>query len=144
METDKAIRILSALAEGVDPHTGETFPADSAWQHPDTVRALFAAVRILESRRADQPALEQTASRPKPVGKAGSRWSPEEDAALIQSFDAGTSIPDLAKAHQRSRGAIEARLVRLGKLDASQVQLPSGIAGRIAPGTGSESAKPKQ
>ena len=46
MEREQALRILNALANGVHPATGEVFAADSAYQHPDTVRALFEAPTV--------------------------------------------------------------------------------------------------
>ncbi len=40
MDVDQAIVIVQKLADGVDPTTGERFPAESAYQNADTVRAL--------------------------------------------------------------------------------------------------------
>lgn len=103
-----ALSILRALADGIDPHSGEVFPAGSPWQHPDTVRALFAAIAALEvsesrpARRADLPL------------QAGKAWNAEEDAHLREGFAAGSTAAELAEAHARSVGAIRSRLVRLG------------------------------
>jgi hypothetical protein len=47
METDRATEILRLLGEGIDPFTGEIFPQNSPYQHPDTVRALFKAIDAL-------------------------------------------------------------------------------------------------
>ena len=57
MERQQALTILNALANGVHPATGEVFAADSAYQHPDTVRALFEAVvlRSPEARPSSSP-----------------------------------------------------------------------------------------
>ena len=49
MEKQAALNIIQQLANGIDPHTGEVFRADSPYQHPDTVRALFIAARALEA-----------------------------------------------------------------------------------------------
>ncbi|MBI1965709.1 MAG: hypothetical protein HYV99_09000 [Betaproteobacteria bacterium] len=119
MEKETTLKILNALANGVHPATGEKFGADSPYQHPDTVRALFEAVRAVEGGPADaerKPAPPQSGP--------GSRWSPEEDERLAAAFDAGRTVDELARAHSRSRAAIEARLVRLGKMDASAVTTP--------------------
>ena len=113
MERNNALRILNALANGVHPATGEVFAADSPYQHPDTVRALFEAVRALETPEsktrnpADMPA------------NTFVRWTPEEEERLAAGFDAGRTSAELAKLHNRSRAAIEARLLKLGKIDAS-------------------------
>ncbi len=131
METQKTLQILRTLADGIDPATGEQFAAGSAYQHPDTVRALFSAIRMLES-----PA--SAASRPAPAKQAGATttgksapensgrpWSEEEDARLGSTYDSGKSIDELAGIHKRSKWAIEARLARLGKIPAPPTRFPA-------------------
>ena len=122
MEKEQTLRILNALANGVHPATGEKFAADGPYQHPDTVRALFEAMRAVESGAATAPAPERRPAFPQ--SGSGSRWSGEEEQRLSAAFDAGDSVDTLARAHNRSRAAIEARLVRLGKMDASAVTTP--------------------
>jgi len=124
MEREQTLRILNALANGVHPATGEQFAVDSPYQHPDTVRALYCAVRTLEGA-APAATAAATERRPAPPQSgAGSRWSTEEEQRLVAAFDDGKTIDALAHAHSRTRAAIEARLVRLGKLDASAVTTP--------------------
>jgi len=36
MDADRAIEVVKSLADGVDPFTGERFPASSPCQHADT------------------------------------------------------------------------------------------------------------
>ena len=120
MEKEQTLRILNALANGVHPATGEKFAADSPYQHPDTVRALFEAMRAVDGG-GPAPAAER---KPLPQSGSGSRWTRDEESRLASAFDAGKSVDELARAHNRSRIAIEARLVRLGKLDASAVSMP--------------------
>ena len=122
MERELTLRILNALANGVHPATGEQFAADSPYQHPDTVRALYAAVRALDGAATHADAVDRRPAPPQ--SGAGSRWSEEEEQRLVTAFDAGRTIDSLAQAHDRTRAAIEARLVRLGKLDASAVTTP--------------------
>ena len=122
MEKEQTLRILNALANGVHPATGEKFAADGPYQHPDTVRALFEAMRAVEGAAAATPAAERKSVFPQ--SGAGSRWSTEEEERLAGAFDAGRTVDELARAHNRSRAAIEARLVRLGKMDASAVTSP--------------------
>ena len=47
MEEARAHAIVSALANGVNPLTGELFAVDSPYQSPDVIRALYCAVRSL-------------------------------------------------------------------------------------------------
>jgi len=122
MEKEQTLRILNALANGVHPATGEKFAADGPYQHPDTVRALFEAMRAVEGGSAAAPAPERKPAFPQ--SGSGSRWTGEEEQRLAAAYDAGQSVDELARAHNRSRAAIEARLVRLGKMDASAVTSP--------------------
>ena len=119
MEREQALKILNALANGVHPATGEVFAADSAYQHPDTVRALFEAVRVMEG----SPATATAASAERKSGDMPAntfvRWTAEEEERLAAGFDAGRTSAELAKLHNRSRAAIEARLLKLGKIDVS-------------------------
>ncbi len=128
MEREQTLRILNALANGVHPATGEKFAADGPYQHPDTVRALFEAMRVVEGggapAPAPAPAPERKAAPAMPQSGPGSRWSAEEEQRLATAFDAGRTVDELARAHGRSRASIEARLVRLGKMDASAVTTP--------------------
>ena len=122
MDKEQTLKILNALANGVHPATGEKFAADGPYQHPDTVRALFEAMRAVEGGGAPAPAPERKPAFPQ--SGSGSRWSSEEESRLASAFDAGRTVDELARAHNRSRAAIEARLVRLGKMDASAVTTP--------------------
>jgi len=128
METAKTVEILKTLAEGIDPGTGEQFPAGSAYQQPDTMRALFAAIRMLENP-AVTPSRAPSQAAAAPTGKsapqnAGRPWSEEEDARLGTTYDAGKSIEELAGIHKRSKWAIEARLARLGKIPEPPTRFP--------------------
>jgi hypothetical protein len=112
MKTTRALEIINFLADGINPHTGEVFP-DGVYQHPDTVRALHKAKEALvrmvksETRQRDLPE------------NAGKSWSVEEEEKLVSAFDAGAGIKDLAEDHKRTKGAIQSRLVKLGKIKQS-------------------------
>jgi len=114
MEKEAALKIIQQLANGTDPHTGEIFRTDSPYQHPDTVRALFAAARALDSQSAPRQRAAGAENAPQNAGKP---WSGAEDEALAGAFDSGKTVPELAAEHQRSRFAIEARLAKLGKIE---------------------------
>jgi hypothetical protein len=116
MDHAKALAILRTLSNGIDPFSGEAFPAGSPYQHPDVVRALYAAVRVLEATHKRQTA------RPATAGNSGKPWAQEEDERLVAAFDAGRPLEELAVEHGRSRLAIEARLARFGK-----VPIPAGV-----------------
>ena len=125
MEKADALKIIQQLADGIDPQTGKAFGADSPYQHPDTVRALFVAVRALDASPApaSAPASAQAAPKQRAAksegapSNSGKPWSDDEDKALAAAFDAGKKILELATAHQRSRFAIEVRLAKLGNIE---------------------------
>lgn len=103
MELAKAREIIRILADGVDPTTGEVLPAESVYNSPDVIRALFSV-------------LEATTPQPKsnPHRNVGNPWTNVEDAQLKDEFTAKMSISDIAKEHGRTYGAIESRLDHLG------------------------------
>jgi transposase-like protein len=88
---------------------------------------LFEAMRAVEGSGAAPAAPASTPAERRPAmpeSGSGSRWSTEEEQRLAAAFDTGRTVDELARAHNRSRAAIEARLVRLGKMDASAVTSP--------------------
>lgn len=110
MNDVQALNIVTALANGVDPETGEVYPPESPYQRSHIVRALFAATRALErSSEAEQRKQRLPANTGKP-------WSVEDDKKLAESYDAGRMVEELAREHNRTRGSIQARLIKLGKL----------------------------
>ena len=119
MEKEQASKILNALANGVHPATGEVFAVDSPYQHPDIVRALYEAVRTMEGSENRASAVVQSRGHAESPANTFVRWTPEEEDRLAAGFDAGKTSADLAKAHNRTRAAIEARLLKLGKIDVS-------------------------
>jgi len=133
MEREQALKILNALANGVHPMTGEIFSADSPYQHPDTVRALFEAVRAMDGSSPPPAATPERKAAEMPANTFV-RWTPDEEQRLAAAFDTGKTSAELAKAHNRSRAAIEARLLKLGKIDVSGLTvqlryLPKNAAG---------------
>lgn len=120
MTPAEAKQLIQALARGIDPETGEVLPADNPLNSPHVIRALFLAAEALDllARPNVPTAPPPPPSRPRPPapGKAGKPWTPEEEQELAAAFDAGTTVAALARAHQRTNGAITSRLIRLGRL----------------------------
>lgn len=108
MELQTVLSTLRQLADGIDPATGEVFPPDSPYQQPQTVRALFTAIKYLEEVHK---VIDRGSKRPP---RTGEQWTKTESAQLLQAFNSGTSIMDLAQKHQRTTGAIRSQLQRLG------------------------------
>lgn len=110
MEITEAIKIIKAVADGVDPFTGEMFPDGSIYQNPQTVRALYRGVGALEAQKKRE---EKKTQLPENTGKP---WSETEHEQLIAAFDSGMGISEIARKHKRTTGAITARLVNFGKI----------------------------
>jgi hypothetical protein len=109
MSPNEAKPIIEALANGVDPETGEVLSAQSVFNNPQVIRALFVATNALNNL-AKREKLEKTLP-----GNAGNAWSETEDSELLGAFDAGGSIKDISAKHGRTVGAIASRLVRFGR-----------------------------
>jgi len=110
MDTAESLEIIRALANGVDPHTGEEFSADSPYQHPQTVRALFVAIQELER-------VKKTSGRKRELpDNAGKPWEDGEDHQLVSAFDSGKTIKQLSEEHKRTKGSIRSRLIKHGKV----------------------------
>ncbi len=113
MNEQRALAILSALADGVNPITGEVFPADSPYQSVEIVRALVLVTRMLESKNRTRP-------RTNLPSNAGKPWNDAEDERLLREFDGGQPLEKLAEMHGRTVAGIQARLERHGRVKAGQ------------------------
>ena len=121
----EAKKIIDALANGIDPETGEILLSQSTFNSPQVIRALFVAASALEraARRADRDN-----SLP---NNAGRSWSEGEDKQLLVIFDSGTPVKEIAARHGRTLGAITSRLVRLGRIkDSTEVRASAQPGGR--------------
>ena len=119
MTPTEAQQVIDVLASGVDPETGEVLPAGSPLNSPHVIRALFLASRALQLQAAAPAKPSPKPKAAKPAGtptNAGTAWTDEEANRLAAAFDAGADVAQLARDHQRSTGAIRARLIRLGRL----------------------------
>lgn len=112
MDAAQALAVVRSLANGVDPESGEIFPPDSAYQRPQIVRALYEAAAALEKQERHHRRL---ASMP---AKTGEPWSEDEDRKLLREFDAGRALQELGAAHERTMGAVRARLLKYGRINA--------------------------
>lgn len=107
MEINKAKEIIAALAEGIDPTTGEILPDDSVCNKGEVVRAFYA---VLASLDANKPKKSQPEN-------AGKRWTEEDDKKLCEMFDSGVSKKEICNTFKRTPTGIASRLVRLGKIN---------------------------
>ena len=118
MDRETVLHHLRAWADGVDPSTGLALGPDHPGQRPDTLRVVFAALALLSSPQGTAVEANATPVRSSAGPRnAGRPWSSDEDASLAAGFDSGATIGSLATRLERTRGAINARLVKLGKIE---------------------------
>lgn len=110
MQLDAALPIVRALADGVNPITGEAYPETSPYAEPRTLRALYSAVDLMARE------VEREKRRERLPANFGKPWSEGEDRALTAEFDAGAGIPEMARKHLRTQSSIRLRLEKLGKI----------------------------
>lgn len=106
MNKQRALRILTSLADGRDPETAEVLPRDHVFQQPDVIRALAVAVETVRA-----VASWQDRNAPK---RAGAGWTEDEEQALRLAFEAGWPMLEIAGEHQRTVCAVASRLESLG------------------------------
>jgi DNA-directed RNA polymerase specialized sigma24 family protein len=88
----------------VDPLTGEILDEDHLINE-DVVQAILITA---------QKAIERKILREKNKKEsAGAKWTPEEDAQLIEEYKNSLSIKEIAEIHKRSEGSIQSRIVKL-------------------------------
>ena len=116
MQLQSALPIVRALADGVNPLTGEMFSDNCPYSEPRTLRALFSAVELMERE------VEREKRRERLPANFGKPWEEGEDRAIAVAFDAGATIPDMARKHARTQSSIRLRLEKLGKIEPSPAQ----------------------
>lgn len=106
MDIERAKEILGYLADGIDPFTGVLLDEDSICNQADVVRAFHAI----------QSELDRKSSKNLPENN-GKPWTDELDKELAEMFDAGINEKALREHFNRTRGSINSRLKKLGKID---------------------------
>lgn len=107
MDKSRAKEILSVLADGVDPYTGEVLPEDHVCNKGDVLRALQIAVDAL-SKNNKSKSLPENAGKP---------WTEKDEQELIKLYDENMPKKEICSYFKRTRGSIAARLVHMGKIN---------------------------
>lgn len=112
IELSYAKEYIRAMAEGIDPNTGELFDEGHICNQVETVRVLYTILRELEQTEKPSGKKEHP-NRP----NAGAPWTEEEDEQLRQEFLDEKTQKEMCVSHGRTRGAITSRLKKLGLIE---------------------------
>jgi hypothetical protein len=110
MQLESALPIVRALADGVNPVTGEAYPDHSPYAEPRTLRALYSAVDLMARE------VEREKRRERLPANFGKPWTEEEDRQLAAEFDAASPMTEIARRHARTQGSVRLRLEKIGKI----------------------------
>ncbi len=109
MDISETLKIIRALANGVDPSTDKKIEDNAVYNQPQVVKALNRAISSLVK--------EEKREQRKPTNAFRS-WTRAEDAQVCEELRSGKDFHEIAKAHNRTVASILARLVKLGKITA--------------------------
>jgi len=122
METH--IKVIKALADGIDPTTGELYPSDSPYNQPIVIRALYSLLQALERKQGRVKTSKKTLEEKQATNiesglpkNAGLPWSDEERQQVKSMFNEGELIPTIALQLERTSGSINAELKKQGLID---------------------------
>ncbi len=101
----EAIYDLQNILTGINPITGEDLPEDHTLREPFLNQAFKTAIWSLKRQMARRK--EKAA-----MSRSGERWSEKEIETLLEEFDSGLSIPEIAQKHRRGCLSVMIRIKR--------------------------------
>ena len=111
MDIVRAKEIISALAEGIDPTTGEVLPDNSVCNKGEIVRAFYAILNHL-NKKTGKKSLPTNAGKP---------WTKEDEDLLVGLYRSSTPKRDICNALQRTESGVAARLVHMGIIESRDI-----------------------
>lgn len=120
--SERTCDVLQAIAEGCSYE--QILQRHPSLTYVDIFRAASEALDVLQG--VERPAYSVADIRQRHP-RAYEKWTPEEEIQLRQLISQGETVARIARRLERDRGAIRARIVRLGLLD----QLSEKEQGRL-------------
>lgn len=111
MDIVRAKEIISSLAEGVDPTTGEVLPDNSVCNKGEIVRAFYAILNHLDEKKPKKNT----------PANAGKPWTKEDEDLLVSLYRSSTPKREICRALQRTESGVAARLVHLGVIEDREI-----------------------
>lgn len=109
MEQEKVYAVIDALANGIDPSSGECFPPDSPYNHPDVIRALFYILRNKPPTKKQKKSVEEKQQQNIAKGlpkNYGLPWSEDTVDKVIRLFKANMAVEAIAQEIARKPSSI--------------------------------------
>lgn len=109
MNQEKIVTIIEALANGIDPITGEMLPDRSPYNQPEVIRSLFQVTKLIHKAKKPKRATEQKRQEnlekglPKNFGLA---WLEDDINSVINHYKLNVTIDDIAKEQARKPSSI--------------------------------------
>lgn len=98
MEKELVLKIIGALAAGIDPVAGEVVPHDHVLQQPDVIRALHEAFAAVQRKRV-----------PRPSETAPAKRAPRQASSPAAPAGQGVQIPIPMRDVSQTRATTENR-----------------------------------
>lgn len=118
------LKVIEALANGINPLTGEALPEESPYNSPEIIRALFAALDFIKHPPTRQPkvkkSIEQKQAENLDKGlpkNAGLPWTEEQKNDVAEQFKSGKLVSVLADEFGRTNGSIHSELKKQGLIE---------------------------
>ncbi len=118
------LRIIEALANGINPLTGEVLPEESPYNSPEIIRALFATLDFIKHPPKKQPKVKKTLEQKQTENlenglpkNAGLPWTEEQKNDVAGQFKSGKLVSVLASEFGRTNGSINSELKKQGLIE---------------------------
>lgn len=109
MNQDKIVTIIEALANGIDPITGEVLPDNSPYNQPEVIRSLFQVTKLIPKAKKSKRTTEQKQQEnlekglPKNYGLA---WLEGDINSVVNQYKSNVTIDDIAEEQARKPSSI--------------------------------------
>lgn len=126
MDIERSVNVLKTLANGVNPVSGEMFPPQSPYNHPEIIRSLYTCIEQLKApikkgKMSTEQRQEENLKKGLPKN-AGLPWTEDAKQMLAEGFKNGVNVVELASAHARTKGSVVAQLQNLGLISVEQAK----------------------